>query len=562
MRATLSVGNSIASGRDSVLLDLARNQIALGDVDLLLLGVAGELDDLHAVEQRRRYRVQLVGCADKQHVAEVERLIEVVVAERVVLLRVQRLEQRARRVAAEVAPELVDLVQHEDGVTHLDPLQMLDDLTRQSSDISAAVAADLRLVMHAAERDARELATEGPGDGAAERGFSHARRADEAEDRALHVGLQTAHAQVIEDAVLHLLEAVMVGVEDLLRLLDVDLAGGVLGPRQNGEPLDVVAREGVVRRGGIHAAEAAELLERVLLDLLRHAGRFDLFFELLDVLLGLVGVAELLLDGLHLLAEVVVTLRLLDGVLHLALNLVAKLLDLDLLGEMAVQLFEPRLDVGSLEQFLPLGRCEERQAGGDEVGEPRRFLDIDGDGLQVVRQGRRRGDDLAELADDIALQGLELGRIRRDDLMNGFELGREERLHLRKIRQFDALGALGEDEEALVGHLDDLMDGRPGADGMQVGSEGGVLAGVALGDHQDRLLLAEGLDELDGALTAHGQGQNGVGEQNRISNRENRIRSSRRLFPSPSLSPVGRITLTNSFGIFSVSLSTFMHRMH
>ena len=205
------------------------------------------------------------------------------------------------------------------------------------------------------------------------------------------------------------LQAVVVRVEDLLGLLDVDLAGRVLGPRQYGQPLDVVARQRVVGGRRVHPAEAVQLLQRVLLDVLRHAGGFDLLLQLLDILLGLVLIAQLLLDGLHLLAQVVVALRLLDGVLHLALNLVAKLLDLDLLGEMAVQLLKARLHVGGLKQFLPLGRREERQARRDEVGEPRCLLDIDGDGLQVVRQRRRRGDDLAELADHISLQRLELG---------------------------------------------------------------------------------------------------------------------------------------------------------
>ena len=38
--------------RQPVALDLARHEVALGDLELLLLGVARELDDLHAVAQR------------------------------------------------------------------------------------------------------------------------------------------------------------------------------------------------------------------------------------------------------------------------------------------------------------------------------------------------------------------------------------------------------------------------------------------------------------------------------------------------------------------------------
>ena len=76
------------------------------------------------------------------------------------------------------------------------------------------MAADLGLVVHAAERDAGELAAERAGDAAAERGLADAGRSDEAEDRALHVGLQAADREVVEDAVLDLLEAVVVLVED------------------------------------------------------------------------------------------------------------------------------------------------------------------------------------------------------------------------------------------------------------------------------------------------------------------------------------------------------------
>ena len=84
----------------------------------------------------------------------------------------------------------------------------------QRADVGAAVAADLGLVAHAAERDADELAAERARDRAAERGLADAGRADEAEDRALHVVLELAHREVLEDALLHLLEAVVILVED------------------------------------------------------------------------------------------------------------------------------------------------------------------------------------------------------------------------------------------------------------------------------------------------------------------------------------------------------------
>ena len=132
----------------------------LRDLDLLLLGVAGELDHVHAVAQRRRDRVELVRGADEQHLREVERHIEIVVAEGRVLLGVEHLEHRARRIAAQVGAHLVDLVDQEHRVRSLGVADRPDDRAGHRADVGAAVPADLGLVADAADGDAHELAAE------------------------------------------------------------------------------------------------------------------------------------------------------------------------------------------------------------------------------------------------------------------------------------------------------------------------------------------------------------------------------------------------------------------
>ena len=119
-----------AVGRQPVVDDLLGDQVLDGDLELLFLGVTRELEHLHPIAQRRRHRVEHVGGRDEEDLGQVERDVEVVVAERVVLLRVEHLEQRRRRVAAEVRPELVNLVEDEDGVLRFGAAQPLDDLAR------------------------------------------------------------------------------------------------------------------------------------------------------------------------------------------------------------------------------------------------------------------------------------------------------------------------------------------------------------------------------------------------------------------------------------------------
>src|SRR5437870_2872490 len=67
----------------SGLLALAREQVVLGDGDLLVLRVAVERDDLHTVEQRPGNGLEHVRRREEQHVRQVEVELEEVVAERV-----------------------------------------------------------------------------------------------------------------------------------------------------------------------------------------------------------------------------------------------------------------------------------------------------------------------------------------------------------------------------------------------------------------------------------------------------------------------------------------------
>ena len=288
----------------------------LGDLDLLLLGVAGELEHFHAVAQRLRNRVQHVGRADEHHVRQVVLDVEVVIEERVVLLRVEHLEQRRRRVAAEVHRHLVDFVEQEHRVHRAGLLHHLDDLAGEGADVGAAMAADLRLVAHAAERQPDELAVHRARDRLGQRGLADARRAGEGEDRRLRLLDERADGEELEDAVLDLLEAVVVLVEDLLGALEIAALLRLLVPGHGDQPVEVVARDGRFGRHRRHRLEPLQLLDRLLLDLLGHLRLFDLLLQLLDLVALLVLAAQFLLDRLHLLVEVVLLLRL----LHLLLD--------------------------------------------------------------------------------------------------------------------------------------------------------------------------------------------------------------------------------------------------
>ena len=194
--------------REVVVLARAGDQVALGDLELLLFRVTGEADDLHAVQQGRR-NVQRVRRRDEHHARQVIVDLQVMVVERGVLFGVEHLEQSRRRIAAEVLAHLVDLIEQEERVGLLRLLHRLDDLAGHRADVGAAVAADFRFVTHAAERHAHELAARRVGDRFAERGLADAGRADEAEDRALEFLRAALHGEILDDPLFDLLKAVV-----------------------------------------------------------------------------------------------------------------------------------------------------------------------------------------------------------------------------------------------------------------------------------------------------------------------------------------------------------------
>ena len=93
-----------------------------------VFGVAVELDNLHAVAQRFRYGLQLVGRGNKHDIAQVEVDVQIVVTKGAVLGRVEHFQQRAAGVATPVLANFINLIQYEDRVAC--PSRLMDWMMR------------------------------------------------------------------------------------------------------------------------------------------------------------------------------------------------------------------------------------------------------------------------------------------------------------------------------------------------------------------------------------------------------------------------------------------------
>ena len=192
---------------------LPRQQVIAGDLDFLLSEIAGELDDLHPIEQWSGNRVELVRRAHEENLREVDVQVEIVVSKTAVLFRVEHLQQSGCGIALIAGSDLVDLVQHDDRVLGAGFSQCADQLAGQRADVGAAVALDFGFIAHAAYRETMKLPAHGVGDGAPEGGLANARGADEEQDRAADVALHQTEAEKLQNAFLDVIEPVVASIE-------------------------------------------------------------------------------------------------------------------------------------------------------------------------------------------------------------------------------------------------------------------------------------------------------------------------------------------------------------
>src|ERR1700716_468478 len=211
--------------------------------------------------------------------------------------------------------------------------------------------------MYAAERDAHEVAAGRIRDRLAERGLADARRTDQAQDRPGQLVGALLDGEIFDDALLDLLDTVMVVVEDLLGVDEIVIDLRLLIPRDRQQPIEVVAYDGAFRGHRRYLPELLELVGRLLARLLRELALLDLVLDLGELVAAFL-VADLFLDRLHLLVEKILAL----GLLHLPLDAAADALlglqDRNLALDQAEHLLQPLGDRGGLQDRLPVGNLE------------------------------------------------------------------------------------------------------------------------------------------------------------------------------------------------------------
>ena len=410
-------------------------------------GVAGQTDDIHAVQKGSGDGFRDIGGRDEHDGTEVIVHFEIMIVEGVVLLGVEDLEQSGGGIAPEVISELVDFIEHEDGVGAPGLLQTLNDASGKRADVGAAVSADFRLVADAAEGHADKLAAHGFGDGLAEGGLADSRRSDETDDRGLAVVLELEDGKEFQNALLDVLETVVVAVEKPGGLADVETVLCEIVPRDGEEPVDVGVCDVVF---GGRLRDHVETFKLLFEDFGDFLGQFELAHALLNVLnVGIaVALAELLLDGAELFTEEELALGFAHGVVDLRLDFRTEPEYFHLAIEEDGQQMEPFLKLGKGQdgKFLKIADVDRV---GDQVHDAGVVREVEDGDFELLGEVRREGNDFLKLLHGVADHG-----DRFDAVVRG--LGETFHAHfgsfvLQRLNEADAGKAAHEDAHGAVG---------------------------------------------------------------------------------------------------------------
>ena len=380
------------------------------------------------------------------------------------------------------------------------------------------MSADLGFVTHAAKRHAHEVTACSLGDGLAQRSLPDAGRTDEAEDWSTHLIGARLHGEVLQYALLHLLQPVVVRVQHVFSVLQVAHHFFLAAPGERYHPVEIVAHDGGLRGHRRHLAQLLHLGLGLGARFFRHRRLGDFLFQLADLVAlaaACVAITQLALDRLHLLVEVVLALRLLHLPLHAVADLPLHLEHADLAFHQREHLLQALGDIDEFEQLFLVFELD-RQLRRDRISQ------VTGVGDRA-HSANSLGRDLAvefhiavELLDDGAHQRSRLFRLSLF-LVETRELGGIVVTLVDQLLEPRAMLAFHQHFHGAVRKLQQLQDRGDHTHAVEVFFGRVVDASLLLRDEQDfAAAFLDFLKRSNGFVASHEEGSHHAREHDNI----------------------------------------------
>ncbi len=165
-----------------------------------MIEISGKFNHFHPVLQRKRYGITDIRRCDEHDLGEIVIDIEIMIVERRVLLRIENLQKRRRRIAAEIHAHLVHFIHKNHGIHDAGALHRLDYFSRHRTDIRSSMAANFRFIPYAAQRHADKFSSKRARNRFCQRRLAYSRRSYKAKDLPLHFFYQIQNGNMLQYA--------------------------------------------------------------------------------------------------------------------------------------------------------------------------------------------------------------------------------------------------------------------------------------------------------------------------------------------------------------------------
>ena len=145
------------------------------------------------------------------------------VCKAVVLLRVQHLQKRAGRVTAVILCQFVHLIKDHDRIIRSASLHPLHDPAGHSPHVRPSVSSDLRLIPDPAQADPHIFPVQGLCNALSDTCLAGTGRSHKQENGTGLFFVQSHDCNLLDDPVFYFFQAVMLFIQNVFRLLQIDL---------------------------------------------------------------------------------------------------------------------------------------------------------------------------------------------------------------------------------------------------------------------------------------------------------------------------------------------------
>ena len=197
----------------------------------------------------------------------------------------------------------------------------MNNASRHRTDIGTTMTADFSLITHTAQRNAGKFTLNSLGNTACQACFAYARRSYKTQNRSACAFGQRTYCQILQNALLNLLQTVVVIIKNSLRLIKVKIILSEFAPRQCQQRVNIGADYRSLRRHRRHFRQTSQLLVDFFRNVLRHFQLGHLLLIVSNFCLYVFVFAKLLAYSLNLLAQIIFLLILFHLLVYLVRNI-------------------------------------------------------------------------------------------------------------------------------------------------------------------------------------------------------------------------------------------------